>query len=47
MTYADSSTALAWAFQVAPMGARIAGMATDMPDAAGWYPAMQALLRAL
>ena len=47
MTYPDSSTALAWAFQVAPMGARIAGMATDMPDAAGWYPAMQALLRAL
>lgn len=43
----DSADALAWAFQVAPTGARIAGIATPMPDAHRWRPSMAALLQAL
>jgi len=43
----DSPAALAWAFQVVPMGARILGLATQMPDSTGWYPSLVSLLRAL
>ncbi|MFM8515970.1 MAG: TetR/AcrR family transcriptional regulator [Actinomycetota bacterium] len=47
MRHEDSPAALAWAFQVVPMGARILGLATQMPDSTGWYPSMVSLLRAL
>jgi AcrR family transcriptional regulator len=47
MSHPDSPTSLAWAFQVAPTGARIAGLGVPMPRADGWYPSMAALLRSL
>lgn len=47
LRHPDSVDALAWAFQVAPTGARMNGLVTPMPDAQGWRPSMVALLRAL
>lgn len=47
MRHEDSPAALAWAFQIVPMGARILGLATTMPNSQAWYPSMVTLLRAL
>jgi AcrR family transcriptional regulator len=47
MRYPDSCVGLSWAFQVAPTGARVLGLAVDTPDAEGWRPSMVALLEAL
>lgn len=43
----NSPAALAWALEVAPMGARLTCLATAMPNADGWFPPMASVLRAV